>query len=149
MKHIKWYLNVHVEFVTEMVIGESDTSQPYFKSDVYTLLSKENLSQTALNEAFTKQFRSFDEYIARGSGWNLKHIINLEIHTFQYRPIGGSSYIQTPYSLKGSHFIANIRNNDQKCFAWSILAHLHPKAINPNRLQNYKQYEDELNMTGI
>lgn len=95
MKHIKWYLKVHVEFVTKMVIGESDTSQPYFKSDVYTLLSKENLSETALNEAFTKQFMSFDEYIARGSGWNLKHIINIEIHTFQYRPIGGSSYIQT------------------------------------------------------
>lgn len=136
VKHIKCYLNVHVAFTRETNDGVIDSSNPYFKSDTNTLLSQNDFRNGDLNEAYQKQFKSFDEYIARGSGWTLKHVISMELHTTQYRP----TYFKTPKTLKESHAIINIKNNDNKCFMWSVLAHLHPKKKNPNRVSNYLKY---------
>lgn len=149
VRHIKWYLNVHVEFTRETNDGVIDSSHPYFKSNTYTLLSKNDVKEIDLNEAFQKQFKSFDEYIARGSGWTLKHVISMELHTMQYRPIGGSTYFKIPETLEKSHSIVNIKNDDNKCFLWSVLAHLHPQKKNPNRVSHYQKYETELKMSGI
>ena len=44
----------------------------------------------------------------------------------------------------------NIENIDKYCFIWSILASLHRcNTIHPNRVSNYKQYFDELNINGF
>ena len=49
-----------------------------------------------------------------------------------------------------SNAILNIENNDKYCFIWSILASLHTCNINhPNRVTNYKQYFNELNIQGF
>ena len=45
--------------------------------------------------------------------------------------------------------VVNIENNDNKCFIWSVLAHLHPAKRNPNRLYHYKKFEKELNIDGL
>ena len=52
--------------------------------------------------------------------------------------------------LLRSNAILNIENNDKYCFIWSILASLHPCYNNhPNRVSNYKQYFNELNINGF
>ena len=46
--------------------------------------------------------------------------------------------------------ILNIENDDKYCFLWSILAYLHPCNNNhPNRVSNYRQYFNQLNIEGI
>lgn len=35
-----------------------------------------------------------------GSGWYLKEVVGLEIHTVEYEPFRGSSYISIPVILK-------------------------------------------------
>ena len=42
-----------------------------------------------------------------------------------------------------------MKNTDSKCFVWSVLAALHPAERNPDRLSNYKPYENSLNLTGL
>ena len=37
-----------------------------------------------------------DEYQKNGSGWYFKEIVSLEIHTAEYKPMNGSSYIPLP-----------------------------------------------------
>jgi len=81
VRHIKWYLNVHVEFTRETNDGKIDNSRSYFKCTTYVLLSKIDIDDGEINDAFQKQLKSFDEFIARGSGWTLKHVINMEVHT--------------------------------------------------------------------
>lgn len=56
----------------------------------------------------------------------------------------GGSFIELPYYIKKSQSIINIKNNDNKCFLWSILAHLYPSCSNPNRVSKYKKYEKTL-----
>ena len=49
-----------------------------------------------------------------------------------------------------SNALINIKNNDEYCFLWSILAYLHPCEIDHlNRVSNYKQYFDELNIESL
>lgn len=96
VKHVKWFLNVHVEFSRETNEGEVDNTHPYFKSGTYILLSKNDIRDDDINEAFQKQFKSFDENIARGSGWTLKQVMFMELQTIQFRPIVGRHILESP-----------------------------------------------------
>ena len=45
--------------------------------------------------------------------------------------------------------IINIKNNDQYCFVWSILAYLFPANEHKHRVSNYTCFINKLNMQGI
>ena len=66
-------------------------------------------------------------YQQNGSGWYFKEIVNLEIHTVDYRPMKGGSYIPLPDWIMRKKAIVSLRNKDNKCFIWSILRYLHPR----------------------
>ena len=68
---------------------------------------------------------------------------------FKYSPIGGSSYIKTPKSIIGKRAIINVKNDDEKCFLYSILAHFKKFEQNNNRVSQYKQHLHELRTDGI
>ena len=53
----------------------------------------------------------------------------------------GSNLVKIPLRLNA---ILNVENNDKYCFLWSILAYLHP-----DKVSNYKQYFNELNISGF
>ena len=90
-----------------------------------------------------------ESYAERGSNWVFKEVIKLEIHTTEYNPTKGSSYIDLPDWIKNKKAIVNIQNKDDKCFLWCILRYLHPKKDNDSRLSDLKKYEFSLNTKGI
>ena len=73
----------------------------------------------------------------------------LEIHTIEFNPTKGSSYIDLPGWIKNKKAIVNIKNKDEKCFLWCILRYLHPKERDEERLTGLKKYEFSLNTKGI
>lgn len=86
----------------------------------------------------------------RGSGWVLQECSFIEVNVAKYRPLEGSSYISLPPEIVKRRAVLNIRNQkDNKCFLWSVLASLHPCENNQNRVEKYKRFENELNLTGI
>ena len=81
------------------------------------------------------------------SGWNFDKINSMKILFYKTGNINGSSYVKIPLR---SFAILNIKNNDKYCFLWSILASLHPcQNDHPNRVSNYLQYFNELNIGGF
>ena len=61
--------------------------------------------------------------------------------------LNGSSSVKI---LSRSSALVNIKNDDKYCLIWSILASLHPyENGNPNRVSNYKQDFNELNIQGF
>ena len=55
------------------------------------------------------------------------------IDILQYKPLKGSSYIELPKELKNPKMgLINIKNEDQKCFAYCLLYHLHQNKIKNN-----------------
>ena len=59
-----------------------------------------NLEGTNVNDLYQKMTDKILEGIAKynkgGSNFIFKQILSLEIHTVQYEPLGGSSYIELP-----------------------------------------------------
>ena len=112
-----------------------------------------NLSSTDVKELLNKLFREIiekeDTYVKNGSGWYFKEVVRLEIHTVEYTPITGSSYIPLPDWIVRKKAIVSIRNSDNKCFLWSILRYLHPREKNDCRLKDLKKYQFSLNTKGI
>ena len=61
--------------------------------------------------------------------------------------MNGSSYVKI---LLISSAILNIENDDKHCFLWSISAIIHSfENSHPNRVSNYRQSFNELNIQGF
>lgn len=73
------------------------------------------------------------------------HLIKFTIHIDKINPLSGSSYVDLPLNIKNKQAIINIKNKDNLCFAYSVLAHLHPVKVHPERPNHYIQYLNELN----
>ena len=80
----------------------------------------------------------------KDSVWRFDKIISMTMYFYKTTEMNGSNYIKI---LLRSNAILNVENNDKYCFLWSILAYLYPCNNNhPNRVSNYKQYFNELNI---
>ena len=83
----------------------------------------------------------------KDSGWRFDKINSMTVCFYKTNEMNGSNYVKIPLR---SNAILNIKNNDKHCFLWSILASLHPcNNSHPNRVSNYKQYFNELNINGF
>ena len=94
-------------------------------------------------------FGAIEAYTERESGWGFKEVIQLEIHTTEYNPTKGSSYIPLPEWIKNKKAIVNIKNKDDKCFLWCILRYLYPRERDEERIKDLEKYEFSLNTKGI
>ena len=76
---------------------------------------------------------------------------HLQVHLvhFPHCPLHGYSYVPTPRWLAKKQVFIVKNTSDSKCFVCSVLAVLHPGARNPNRLYNYKPYENTLDIFGL
>lgn len=149
---IKWYINLHAVFIKSAVSENGLITEKshdiYQGSKTYTALYDEEI-EDVLPEVFQTIFTKFQEFERQGSGWRLDKVEKVEVFTAAYEPLHGTSHLPLPEGLKDSRSILNIRNNDTKCFLWSVLAHLHPVKNNKKRVYKYRQYEKELNTDGI
>ena len=83
----------------------------------------------------------------KNSGWRFDKINSITVYFNKTGELNGSNYVK--FRLR-SNAILNNEKNDKHCFIWSILASLHPcNNIHPNRVSNYKQYFNELNIDGF
>ena len=85
-----------------------------------------------------------------GSGWRFHSIIRLELHTVSYNPLRGETWVALPKKLANKGAIINPKNEDNKCFMWSVLRALNPKKDHLERIdKKLKEKENTLNMEGI
>jgi len=90
-----------------------------------------------------------DHWNSRGSGFVLKRIAKFVLCISKYRPLHGSTYIPTSQWLSKKKCTVNVKNFDSKCFVWSVLAALHPPKYHAERVSNYVDYENTLNISGL
>ena len=85
-----------------------------------------------------------------GSGWRFRSIIRLELHVMSYNPLRGETWVALPKELANKNAIINPKNEDDKCFMWSVLRALNPKKEHLERIdKKLKEKENTLNMEGI
>ena len=80
---IKWYIVAEVELVREDRDGEVHTVEPFVRSFTYTLRSEETFESHNLNQALQKLVVGLEKYIHESSGWILRLLKQLDIHTYR------------------------------------------------------------------
>ena len=120
----------------------------YFNSPTFTNLKSTDVEKLIfdIKESILNQMQMYAE---KGSNWMFKEVVKLEIHTAEFNPTKGGSYIDLPKWIKDKKAIINIKNKDDKCFLWCILRYLHPRDRDEERIGDLKKYEDSLNTKGI
>lgn len=148
-KGIKWSLHLYVSFQKNYP-SNNETIRAWFSSKVNTQIDYFSIEE-AYQIATEKIEASIDGFQRMGSGWVISEIIHLLIKVCKYYPLKGRSYINLPKCLKDKRAILNIKNLDDFCFCYAILAALHPITdnSNANRVANYKPFLNELNLQNI
>ena len=99
-------------------------------------------------ECRSKILASIEAFEAKGSGWIFVKFVQIKVKVSKYHPTSASSYIPTPIGLRGKTSLLNIRNNDENCFAYCILAAIYGAKHNAARASSYKKYLSRINMAG-
>ena len=132
------------------ILGEIIIRPSNFSSNIEV-----NLDGTDEDELYITMTERIIENMAamqqvEGSGWTFHSIIRLELHTVSYNPLRGETWVALPEELANKRAIINPKNEDNKCFSWSILRALNPKKKNSERIhKKLKEKENTLNMEGI
>lgn len=90
-----------------------------------------------------------DKFEERDSGWSFARNLYLEININKYDPLRASSYIDLPKTIKNKGACINIRNNDNFCFLWCIMAALFPAKNNSQRTSAYPHFNTLLNIKNM
>ena len=79
----------------------------------------------------------------------LNGIVNVILEIYKVNDIQASSWVELPRKYKNNKSIINIKNDDQFCFLWCILAHLCPVEDHKNRTSKCSMHFDKLNLKGL
>ena len=129
---------------------QNEDNQVLDETELFNNLNiNHNITQSDLN--IINVASSLEHHIQqqemKDSGWRFDEINSMTVYFCKTTEMNGSNYITIPLR---SNAILNVENNDKYCFLWSILAYLHPCHNNhPNRVSNYRQYFNELNINGF
>ncbi|XP_055309888.1 uncharacterized protein LOC129573423, partial [Sitodiplosis mosellana] len=116
------------------------------QQDISLTTNLENWFKTNVFDVVTTKVEELQE---NGSGWALHEIIGLDVNYNKLVRFSGSSYLETPKSIRNKRAVINVKNYDNQCFKWAILSALHPAKNNTDRLSNYERFKNELKFDGI
>lgn len=89
------------------------------------------------------------EFLERESGWILERFLHLEVNINKFNPLRASSYIPLPPSIVKKKAVINVKNNDEFCFAYSVLAAVYTPATHNDRVTSYPDFRQYFDFTGI
>jgi hypothetical protein len=149
---IIWYFCMHLKIVKQTILKEK---VEIINADLYrrtkcvnTLEGDDLLDQIEIN--FQEIINMITNFQKLGSGWVINGIKQFDVNLATYKPLSGKAYFKLPSILQNSKKgIINIKSRDDRCFAWSILAYLHPQKTHRERVIKYYPYIGRLNMNGI
>jgi len=143
-------MRIHVRadaiFTREVECGLLQRIPAFFCSAVQDVNSTQQIDLQHVAADLSAQAEHWN---SRGSGFVLECIVKFVLCISKYRPLHGSTYIPTPQWLVKKHCIVNVKNFDSICFLWSVLAALRPPKYHPERLSNYADYENSLDISGL
>ena len=129
---------------------QDEDNQVLDETDLFIKLNiNQNLTQSELEniDVVSPFEHQKQQQEMRDSGWRFDKNNSMTVYFYKTNEMNGSNYVKIPLR---SNAISNIEKNDKYGFLWSILASLHPCINNhPNRVSNYKNYFDELNIQGF
>ncbi len=147
---LKIFLSLHVNFHQSIDPDFFTEPTPVLNTDPVEILASTNINET-LDEIYDALVDAVEHFEMIGSGWVLDQLLRLDLHVLEFIPLRASSYLPLPSEVEEKHAVINIKNSDNQCFLWSVIAGVFgdPKAYNLQRVAQYRQWEGEFDLTGI
>ena len=124
-----------------------DGDEPYYHNSAYEQILNTSQIPRFIDSAFASLVNKQSEFEGRGSGLSTVGVSRIIIKSYKYKPLTGSSFVKLPDWVANKKGCINIKNEDNKCFLWSVLAALHPAAKDAERVTKYKPYESEIKIS--
>lgn len=105
-----------------------------------------NILLENLNDNLTNKISIFER---KHSGWNLKHIVSLDLNVNKHIPQHRTSFVNLPYDIRSKKAVINVKNKDLQSLKWALLSWLYPVSKDSDRVTTYSKYENKLNFTGV
>ena len=143
----KFQLSYYLAKFSKIVSGEEIVFHKWVKSDF-----NYNHTQIAFGtnpNIHNILMQKLDDEQLEGSGFVLNGIVNVILEIYKVNDIQASSWVELPEKYKNNKSIINIKNDDQFCFLWCILAHLFPVEDHKNRTSNYSIHTNKLILNGL
>ncbi|CAG8604111.1 701_t:CDS:2, partial [Paraglomus occultum] len=129
--------------------GEKDYKEVPFKNKAVVVTSKEDIPRI-VDELIWDIEKRIEVYVCEGSGWCFSESEDVNIEMPIYVPLTASSHLPLPKGLpKRNNGIINIKNEDDRCFEYCILADIFPAQHNRQRISWYTPHLGKLNFSGI
>ena len=136
----KYQLSYLAKF-SKIINGEEEVFKRWIKSDLIYNHTQQDTHNTLMQK--------LDDEQLEGSGFVFQEIEEVILEIYKVNDIQASSFIELPPKYKNSQSIINIKNNDQFCFLWYILAYLFPVENNKNITSSYSKHFDKFNLEGL
>jgi hypothetical protein len=137
-----------VSFATQVKQDFEIYTIGYFCANVITL-NNINQIENKFSELIDFMDNEIQEFTSRGSGWYIHDIDRLDLRIGQYNPISGSCHHNLPKVIANKKAIIDIKNTDEKCFLWAVIASVFQAKSNPQRISQYKKYIKEFNLKDV
>ena len=82
-------------------------------------------------------------YLRNASPFAIESIDNAVLHASRFTPLAGGNYQELPAFLSNKKCIVNVKNQDNRCFGYSVLAQIHEVAKVRNRASSYNDFFDQ------
>ena len=93
---------------------------------------------------------SLAKFQRQGSNWRFRSVLCLNLHTIEYEPLGGSSYIPLPAFLAAKEANINLKNEDDECFKFANTRTLNSVEKHSERIdQKLRETSKVLNWEGL
>ena len=142
---VKFYISMELNM---KLPTDDNTKVAFFQTRSTTLLKSMDFKEEVESHIKSLVFK-IEKYRENGSGWLVEGVSAINIMITKYNPMTGGTFIPLPKDIKNKTSLLNVRNKDQKCLLWSLLAYLHPAETHSDRVTSYKQFESDLDMSGI
>ncbi|CAB3978273.1 Gastrula zinc finger [Paramuricea clavata] len=128
MGGLKYTETIKVRMSKEIGNDKTKKDSIYFKSKTGTATNFEDIESTAAQNQLTILSR-IETFQNLGSNWIILNIESHYVNVAMYKPLKGSSYMKLPADISNPKCgLINMKNNDNKCFMWSHVRHVRPKA---------------------
>jgi len=117
----KYSLKAYIEIKSLMIHDDGlEYKNHVYTSQIYNIVSKNNIKDIVINiiDAFNVSLTVSKD----SSQWNFVKFLKFTIGTQKFKSILGKSYIKLPQILIIKNACVNIKNKDDKCFEYCLIA---------------------------
>jgi len=141
-------IKINTVFNGEFVVGDKRANKSIATRN-YELFRTSDLQEWYESRVVEPTLTSLEEFQERDSGWALSRILNLTINVNKYNPLHAGCHIELPREIKLKRAVINVQSVGNACFAWSVVAALHPVDKHSERESSYPHYATVLNLKDI